>query len=288
MSLTDQSRFIPFAQQLVEQWHLQPQGEFLHTHSSLLCHVKFNEQDAILKIVNPDDDETHSGQILKYFNGQGAVKLLKAYKNAFLLEHIQTDKRKMNLEQMVLKGEIEQATHILCDAIDLLHIPRETEIPKQTTPFTSRFEDMRKHLNEGRVPHLRRKECEESLSLTQELTQAYKNENTLLHGDIHHFNVLHDKNRGWLAFDPKGFYGPKPYEYASLFCNPYRHQDIVTTRHYVETLTAIIAERSGFSKETITKFAYIHSMQCAAWSLSQPDQEYWFACAGAIKEYAEI
>ena len=27
----------------------------------------------------------------------------------------------------------------------------------------------------------------------------------LLHGDLHHYNVLPDSERGWLAIDPKGW-----------------------------------------------------------------------------------
>ena len=35
---------------------------------------------------------------------------------------------------------------------------------------------------------------------------------TLLHGDLHHYNVLSDERRGWLAVDPKGVAGEVEYE----------------------------------------------------------------------------
>jgi streptomycin 6-kinase len=284
MSLTDKSKFIPLAKHLFKLWDLDPQGIFFSTHSSLLCRVTYQKQIALLKIVEPDDDEANSAEILKYFKGQGAVKLLNAHENALLLEYIQSDNAAPDLEQMVLNGEIEKATHILCDTIEALHAPRESKIAPKTTPFTARFDDMRKYLNEGRVPVARHKQCQDALLLTQNLIDAYKNDNILLHGDVHHFNVLKDEKRGWLAIDPKGFIGPRPYEYSSIFCNPYRHKEIVATSHYMKMLSTIIAERSGLPKDVIAQFAYIHSLQCAAWSLSPPDQDYWFACADAIKE----
>ena len=43
---------------------------------------------------------------------------------------------------------------------------------------------------------------------------------TVLHGDIHHGNILDFGARGWLAVDPKGLVGERGLDYANLFCNP--------------------------------------------------------------------
>jgi streptomycin 6-kinase len=42
----------------------------------------------------------------------------------------------------------------------------------------------------------------------------------VLHGDMHHHNVLDFGARGWLAIDPKGLVGERGFDYANLFCNP--------------------------------------------------------------------
>lgn len=42
----------------------------------------------------------------------------------------------------------------------------------------------------------------------------------VLHGDIHHDNILDFGKRGWLAIDPKGLYGERGFDYANLICNP--------------------------------------------------------------------
>jgi len=42
----------------------------------------------------------------------------------------------------------------------------------------------------------------------------------VLHGDIHHDNILWFGNRGWLAIDPKGLLGERGFDFANLFCNP--------------------------------------------------------------------
>jgi streptomycin 6-kinase len=42
----------------------------------------------------------------------------------------------------------------------------------------------------------------------------------VLHGDVHHDNVLDFGPRGWLAIDPKGLWGDRAFDYANIFTNP--------------------------------------------------------------------
>lgn len=45
-------------------------------------------------------------------------------------------------------------------------------------------------------------------------------EEGVLHGNIHHDNVLDFGDRGWLAIDPKRLWGERGFDYANIFCNP--------------------------------------------------------------------
>jgi streptomycin 6-kinase len=42
----------------------------------------------------------------------------------------------------------------------------------------------------------------------------------VLHGDMHHENILKFSSRGWLAIDPKGLVGERGFDYANIFCKP--------------------------------------------------------------------
>jgi streptomycin 6-kinase len=42
----------------------------------------------------------------------------------------------------------------------------------------------------------------------------------VLHGDIHHGNILDAGQRGWLAIDPKGLIAERGFDFANMFCNP--------------------------------------------------------------------
>ena len=49
---------------------------------------------------------------------------------------------------------------------------------------------------------------------------ATQREPALLHGDLHHYNVLSDRTRGWCAIDPKGVVGELEYELGAALRNP--------------------------------------------------------------------
>lgn len=56
-----------------------------------------------------------------------------------------------------------------------------------------------------------------------DLLSAPQNE-VVPHGDVHHGNILHFDERGWLAIAPKGLFGECGFDYANLFCNPSHRQ----------------------------------------------------------------
>jgi streptomycin 6-kinase len=51
----------------------------------------------------------------------------------------------------------------------------------------------------------------------------------LIHGDLHHFNILEGPD-GWVAIDPKGLLGDPAFEVTGYMRNPIRHIDKDTLR----------------------------------------------------------
>lgn len=45
-------------------------------------------------------------------------------------------------------------------------------------------------------------------------------EHVVLHGDVHHSNILDFGQRGWLAIDAKCVTGESHYDYVNVLCNP--------------------------------------------------------------------
>ena len=297
----DPTIFTELAHSKMREWACQSDGEIFHTHSSLLWPVIYQNQKAMLKIVDPQGDESNAPNILRYYNGVGAIKILEHEGHIQLLERAISTQPDHDLDLMVRKdladwgglanhahqinraNRTDQATQIICDTIERLHGRHNSanakDLPNHLDAIESRRDHMLGYMQEGRVPVSSLPLFQYAADLSKDLMEETKESFCLLHGDVHHGNILYDDDRGWLAIDPKGFWGPKIYEYAHIMCNPYEYQGIVATPSHMQRQSAIIHDKTGLDTALLLQFTFMHSMQCAAWCLSKKHQDYWMACA---------
>jgi streptomycin 6-kinase len=87
----------------------------------------------------------------------------------------------------------------------------------------------------------------------------------VLHGDMHHGNVLDFGPKGWLAIDPKGLYGERGFDYANILSNPDRASALAPGRfaRRIET----IAEVSGIAQRRLLQWVLAWSGLSAVWSV---------------------
>lgn len=71
-----------------------------------------------------------------------------------------------------------------------------------------------------------RKLIDFALKASKELLVS-SGEQVLLHGDLHHYNILSSARNSWLAIDPKGGIGEREYEICALMRNP--GSNLITT-----------------------------------------------------------
>lgn len=110
-------------------------------------------------------------------------------------------------------------------------------------------------------------------SLRRELL-AGPPERVLLHGDLHHANLLRSEERGWLAIDPKGVLGEKAYDLVSFLLNP-GPVSPETTRLRIETFV----ERLGLDRERVVAWAFVQSVVSACWTV-EDGGELWEGALG--------
>lgn len=234
------------------------------------------------------DDEAHSATTLEFFRGHGAVKVREHNQNILLLERIlQAEERP--LERMVLNGQDDEATRIICEVVEKLHSASQARIPPPSAiPFLQRSLSLRSSLEEGEVRGKDRPIFQFANEIFQDLVQQTAGSEIFLHGDIHHFNILKSPDRGWLAIDPKGIRGPRIYDYANILCNPYMHESIVAKTSRMERQASIISESANLDRDLLIKFTFLHAMIAAAWNINEPDLPYWLACAKNAAELAGL
>jgi streptomycin 6-kinase len=93
----------------------------------------------------------------------------------------------------------------------------------------------------------------------------------VLHGDIHHRNILDFGRRGWLAIDPKRVCGERGFDYANLFCNP----ELATVRApgRMARQLRVVAEAAGLEEERLLQWIAAYAGLSAAWFLEDGDTE---------------
>lgn len=193
----------------LSRWGLTPDGQPLETHTSQLLPVVTKDgQKAILKLTD-DDSERNGCELMVWWNGNGAAKVLAHAAGAILLERATGAG---SLADMSWSGNDAQACRIICHAASRLHLPRNASTPA-LTPLLYWFRDLapaaKKH--GGILTH-----CAEVANV---LLSSPQNE-VVLHGDLHHGNIIDFGTKGWLAIDPKGLVGERGFDYANIFTNP--------------------------------------------------------------------
>jgi streptomycin 6-kinase len=216
----------------LERWRLTPDGEPLITGSSALLAVRLDGAPAMLKVAL-HAEERRGGRLMAWWNGEGAARVLAQAGDAIVLERALGTR---SLAALAREGRDDEATRIICAAVARLHAPRPSP-PPDLVALTQWFEALEPAANAyGGVLRRAAKAASELLAEPRDIA--------VLHGDIHHANILDFGTRGWLAIDPKGLIGERAFDYANLFCNP--DPETATAPDRLARRIAVVAEAVGF------------------------------------------
>ncbi len=112
---------------------------------------------------------------------------------------------------------------------------------------------------------------------------------SLLHGDIHHDNILDFGARGWLAIDPKGLIGERGFDFANLFCNPDMANPATAIAGRPEVFARrleIIGSKAGIDRQRLLKWIIAYVGLSAAWTIAEGNSPEHGLSIGALAEAA--
>lgn len=89
----------------------------------------------------------------------------------------------------------------------------------------------------------------------------------LLHGDLHHHNVLFDFDRGWVAIDPKGVVGEIEYEIGAALRNPYERPDLFASPATVERRLQLFTSKLNLDFKRALAWGFAQAVLSAIWSV---------------------
>jgi streptomycin 6-kinase len=98
---------------------------------------------------------------------------------------------------------------------------------------------------------------------------ATPRERVVLHGDVHHDNVLDFGPRGWLAIDPKGLYGERGFDYANILRNP-DHPTATAPGRLARHVTAV-ADAARLDRRRLIEWVLALAGLSVAWGIADGD-----------------
>jgi streptomycin 6-kinase len=245
-------------------WNLSNPQFLAQTMTSHIYTVIYETETVILKLLSPSETDEQRGAVaLRYFDGHGAVRLLRYDEGAHLMEYAAGDE----LVTLVERGEDENATRIIAQVIQQLHsVPQN--IPHDGLFMLERwFEALFNKAASDRQAGIDSIYVR-SASLAKRLLVDQR-EVRVLHGDIHHRNIR-KTSRGWLTFDPKGLIGERTYDCANTLCNPVM-PELVHNETRLLTNAAILADTLALDLSRVLAFTYAYACLNASWWLPHID-----------------
>jgi streptomycin 6-kinase len=261
-------------------WQLSNPQLITQTHTSHIYTVAHENETVVLKLLSAVETKEQTGALaLRYFNGRGAVRLLRYDEGAHLLEYAAGHE----LVTLVEHGEDENATRIIAQVIKQLHsVPQDA--PRDGLVVLDRwfgelFSKAAADRQAGRESIYVR-----GAALAERLC-ADQREVRVLHGDIHHYNIRQSA-RGWLAFDPKGLLGERTYDCANTLCNP-GMPELVHNEARLLTNAAILADTLAIELPRLLAFTYAYTcLNASSWAQRSDGEDIvqWFLKVAMIIE----
>ena len=221
---------------------------------------------AVLKAGVPNRELVTEIAALEHYAGDGAVRLLEAdgEGGVMLLERIEPGDMLLALE------DDDERTRIAAGVMRHLFRPPPVGHAFPTIAGWSRaFERLRARHDGGTGP-LPPALVEQAEAIVREETGAP--EPVLLHGDLHHGNILRASRQPWLAIDPKGVIGDPACEAGSLLFNPLAQH--MTQSEVVRLLPRrldILSSELGIGRERLRRWSLHKAVLSACWTVEDGD-----------------
>ncbi len=269
-----------------EKWELTIESPVpILAYNFLVYAVTAEGASVVLKIGVPCLELTTEINALRVFRGKRAAALLDAdpQVGALLLKRVLPGK------PLSAINNDDEATEIGARLIRDIPatVPSEHQFPS-IADWAMVFDRLRVRFN-GNTGPLPRKMAEKAERLFKDL-QTSSTESRLLHGDLHHDNILFDDKENWLAIDPKGATGDPAYEAARFQHNPKpgflaMNNPENTAKRRLDIMASILS----MDKARLSAWAFFDAVISTCWSIEEndPDWQYGLRCADILDHLSE-
>ena len=229
--------------------------------------VKVAGKTAIIKTAPPAAKLMKEAKWLQAFtNDVPAIYHIDQENNAYLMEQLQPGS---SLKQLVKQGSDDEATKIIAKVILALQAstnPLKANNYPHLSSHAPTFHLLKDHVDKQILTR--------GMALFKLLCQNHSND-TLLHGDLHHDNIL-KKGNSWSVIDPHGYIGEACAEVGPMIFNPLDcFPDNLPLKDIINNRLRILANNLPFALGRIRAWGFCLALRSAAWDVEgfgEPNQ----------------
>ncbi len=228
----------------------------METETAILAFGRRQDRPVVLKVVRSVGNEWRGGEILDAFGGNGMVRVYEHVDGAMLMEGLSPATR---LVSLAMDGRDDQATEILADVMSSMRASVPVSAPTVRdwgTAFDWYLGSGDTRIDTGLVL--------EAKDLYARLCDSLSSPR-FLHGDLHHYNVLWDAERDWVAIDPKGVVGELEYEAGAALRNPYEAPALFVDPARIRSRVDCFARRLRLDPDRLLAWAFAQAVLSAVW-----------------------
>jgi streptomycin 6-kinase len=246
----------------IQAWNIVV-DETRETQDSVLTFGTCDGHAVVLKVIKRPGDEWRCGEVLEAFGGSGVVRTVKFVEGAVLMERLQPG---TTVADLSLQGRDVEATEIIAGVIQRMSphpLAAVATVEDLSVSFGYYLAGANRRIPTRLVEDAQRTYAELSDSQTGP---------RLLHGDLHHYNVLVDNRRGWLAIDPKGVVGELEYECGASLRNPLETSELFALGEAVEARIRVFERMLHVDPSRVLRWAFAQAVLATIWLVEDCNQ----------------
>jgi streptomycin 6-kinase len=251
----------------MKKWNLSNCRLSKHLSMNLICFAESLEYGEVaLKVGVPHADLFTEMKALSFYAGR---QICKCYDYDIELGAMVLEKVDPGVQLKDLSDSVERI-NIGSDVISRLPIFIEDteEFPIYAKWVEKAFKRARE---ENKVGEKMLYYIDEAEIIFKEIENSDKRR-VLLHGDLHHENILQDKDGSWKAIDPKGVIGPMSMEAARFIENEFSFVVPEERLRSLDKMTTIFSDKLGTSKRMIAACSFVLMVLSICWCFEDYSQ----------------
>jgi streptomycin 6-kinase len=246
-----------------EKWGL---SECLMCTTMSLNYIEFattaSGESVAIKVGVPNAELYTEMEALRLYNGKGAIRLIDEDRElgAILIKRAKPGTMLWEL------GDNLEETRMAATIISQLPVPEPSthHLPTFEKWVERAFRLTRTTLDpQARMP----RDLLDRAEVVYHTIERETTERVVLHGDLHHDNIVFDAEAGWVAIDPKGVIGPPCVEMGRYMMNGLpdglsidQHMDMIRER------VQIFGAELGYPQETVAACGFVDCILGHCWS----------------------